>query len=388
MSRKIDSKGLDVLVVGGGQAGLAMAHETTRRGLDTLVLEASPVVGSAWRSRWDSLRLFTPAGYSALPGLPFPGDPERYPTRDEVVTYLETYVRALSIPLALDEPVRDVRRCGSGFAVTTDYRRYRARHVVVATGPFQQAHVPAFAAMLPRSVRQLHSSAYRRPDDLPNGPVLVVGGGNTGVQIAAELSATRPTALAVGSRLRRLPTRVFGRNLFDWLERSGAMRVSVETRMGRRMSAKELLIGESPRSIARDLGVRLLPRAVGVAGSGVVTEDGAVTSACTVIWATGYRSEYPWLREDVVSPAGRVTHRRGATHVPGLHFLGLSWLHTRGSALLGWVGDDAAYLADHIERAGRTPTAERDDARRTRAEELRSTRGAVRREIQASTYLR
>jgi len=346
-------KHFDVIVIGGGQAGLAMGREVMARGMDTLILEASPVVGSAWRGRWDSLRLFTPARYSALPGLPFPGDPAHDPTRDEVVRYLEAYVRAFGLPLALDEPVREVRPASDGFQVTTDYHRYAARNVVVATGPFQQPSVPSFAATLPPSVHQLHSSQYTNPEALPDGPVLVVGGGNSGVQIAAELTATRPTTLAVGPRLPRLPTQLFGRSVFEWLDRSGAMSVTVESRLGRRASRKEMLIGESPHTIARRLGVRLVGRAVGASGCAVVTSDGSVNGARTVIWATGHRTEYPWLRAPVVGPDRRALHRRGVTSVPGLYFIGLPWQHTRGSALLGWVGRDVAYLAGHMQGARR-----------------------------------
>jgi putative flavoprotein involved in K+ transport len=347
-------KSLDAIVIGGGQAGLAMGRELSQRGMETLILEARPRIGSAWRSRWDSLRLFTPARYSALPGLPFPGGPDHYPTRDEVVAYLEAYVRAFDLPLALDEPVRDVRPTSpGGFVVTTDYRRYRARQVVVATGPFQSPRVPPFATMLPRAVHQLHSSAYRNPAELPDGPVLVVGGGNSGVQIAAELAATRPVTLAVGSGLRRLPARVLGRSIFEWLDRAGAMSVSVETWLGRRASRKELLIGESPATIAESHGVRILPRAVGVTGAGVVTSDGTVTATGTVIWATGHRPDYPWLHAPVWSADRKLVHHRGVTRVPGLHFLGLSWQHTRGSALLGWVGRDAEHLGDRMGTVGR-----------------------------------
>lgn len=358
-------KRLDVIVIGGGQAGLAMGRELRARGQEVLILEASPVVGSAWRGRWDSLRLFTPARYSALPGLPFPGDPTHYPARDEVVRYLEAYVRAFDLPLALDEPVRRVRPVNGRFSVTTDYRRYVADNVVVATGPFQRARVPAFAATLPASMEQLHTGEYRSPDALPDGPVLVVGGGNSGVQIAAELAATRPTTLAVGSRIPRLPTQLLGRSLFDWLERSGAMSVTVESRLGRRASRRDTLIGESPTTIARRLGVRLVGRAVGSSGCAVVTADGAVVGARTVIWATGYRPEYPFLDAPVLGPDQRPAHRRGVSGVPGLYFLGLPWQHTRGSALLGWVGRDVAYLADHIQARQRCepPTSSRTHPR-------------------------
>lgn len=342
-------KRYDAVVIGGGQAGLAMGRELVQRGLDTLILEASPVVGSAWRGRWDSLRLFTPAGHSALPGLPFPGDPDHHPTRDEVVRYLEAYVTAFDLPVALDEPVRRVGRAdGDTLEVRTDHGRYLARNVVVAIGPFQRPRVPALATLLPPSVHQLHSSEYRSPDRLPAGPVLVVGGGNSGVQIAAQLAATHPTTLAVGSRLPRLPLRLLGRSIFDWLSRAGMMDVPVTSRLGRHASGHELLIGDTPRTVARKHGVRPVGRVTGVDGASLTTADGERTAPTTVVWATGYRSEWPWLQAPVLGPDGRVAHERGATSVPGLFFLGLPWLHTRGSALLGWVGRDAHHLAERI----------------------------------------
>ena len=340
---------MDVIVIGGGQAGLAMGRELATRGLDYLVLEASPLIGATWRTRWDSLRLFTPARYSALPGMRFPGDPHHYPTRDEVVGYLDAYARAFELRLALDEPVRRLRRADAErFEVSTDYTRYLARDVVVATGPFQRPLTPTIAELLPRSVHQVHSGDYRGPEQLPDGPVLVVGGGNSGVQIAAELARSRPTTLAVGSALRRLPTHVLGRSVFEWLDRSGAMSVPVTTRLGRRASQRELLIGDGPRAVEKRWDVRLVGRAVGVSGSSVVTTDGASVSAAAVVWATGYRSEYPWLCAPVFGPGRAVVHERGVTQVSGLYFLGLSWQHTRGSALLGWVGRDAEYLGGRI----------------------------------------
>jgi putative flavoprotein involved in K+ transport len=340
---------LEVLVIGAGQAGLAMGRELARQGREFLILDGARTLGQAWRDRWDSLVLFTPVGHSALPGLPFPGDPRRYPTRLEVADYLDAYARHFSLPVGLDEPVRTLEQVdGVGYLATTDHAHYRARQVVIATGPFQEPRIPSFARLLPDSVHQIPATSYRNPGQLPDGPVLVVGGGNTGVQIADELVRSRPVTLAIGSRLSRLPTRVLGRSLFDWLAWTGAMSVTVDSRMGRRARRREFLIGTGPATLARR-GVRITSRAVGVTGSGVTTAGGEVVEARVVIWATGFRPHYPWLKVPVLGANGRPEHQRGVTAVPGLYFLGLPWQHTRGSALIGWVGRDAAYLAERID---------------------------------------
>lgn len=341
---------LDVVVVGAGQAGLAMGRELERRGLDHLIVDGAKAIGDSWRARWRSLRLFTPAAFSSLRGVPFPAAPDHHPTKDEVADYLAAYARAFSMPIALDEPVRTVRAERSGgFAVVTDYAAYRTRQVVVATGGFQRPSVPAIAATLGARVTQLHSTDYRDPSMIAPGPVVVVGGGASGVQIARELAATHPVTLAVGKRMARVPERILGRSVFHWLEAAGAMRAPTTTWIGRRMRRREMLIGDDPARIARRHGVRLVDRVVRAEGDGLRSIDGTLSPARTVIWCTGYRPDYAWLDLPVLDDEGRPRHRRGITRVPGVHFLGLPWQHSRGSALLGWVADDAEHVANMIE---------------------------------------
>jgi len=339
----------DVLVIGGGQAGLAMGRQLQRDGHRFLILDAAARVGESWRARWDSLRLFTPARYSSLPDLPFPAPPEYLPTKDEVADYLTRYARTFALPLALDEPVHALRALGPHrFSVTTGFATYEARHVVVATGGHQAPHLPALAQALSPRVVQLHSSAYRSPAQVPAGPVVVVGAGNSGAQIAAELAATREVVLATGAALRPVPARFLGKSLFWWLETTGAMRVAVDSPLGRRARHIELLLGPTPRHLARTLGVRVVPRITGADGAALVASDGGRHEPATVVWATGFRPAYPWLRAPVFDADGRPRHTRGLTDLAGLAFLGLPWQHTRGSSLLGWVGRDAAYLARQI----------------------------------------
>jgi putative flavoprotein involved in K+ transport len=311
-------------------------------------LEAGSQLGHTWRDRWDSLKLFTPAQYDGLPGMPFPGPANTYPTKDPVADYLQTYVTAFDLPVRLNARVTSLTRTDEGFEVRTANGTIHTRQVVVATGPFQVPFVPPAAQGLDPSVTQIHSASYGNPEALPDGPVLVVGGGNSGFQIAEELAASRQVDLSIGDRAPMLPQRLVGRDLFWWLTRLGLLRVTVDSRLGRRASRREFIIGTNKRRL-RKVGVRFRPRLVEAEGRTVRFADGSTLDAVgVVIWATGYRSDYTWIHIAGAVEDGRVVHRRGVTEIPGLYFLGLSWQHTRGSALLGFVNKDAAYLADQI----------------------------------------
>jgi putative flavoprotein involved in K+ transport len=347
---------LDVVVVGAGQAGLAMGHFLARSGRRFVIVEAGESVGTAWRERWDSLVLFTSRRYDALPGLTFPGDADGYPRRDEVVGYLERYATEFELPIRFRSAVQSLTATDGAFVLETDCGRVEADQVVVATGPLDVPRIPALADQLAPEVFQAHSAAYRNPSDVPGGSVVVVGGGNTGFQIAKELSATHAVQLAIGSRQTPLPQRVLGRDLFWWLTRLGVLDKPVDSRIGRRASQRDTLIGSSARELTRRFGVAVRPRVVGASGRTVSFADGSELAVDAVIWATGYRPDHSWIRLPVTEPDGRLRHRRGVTDIPGLYFLGLAWQHTRGSALLGWVKDDAEFIAARIDAAAPSTT--------------------------------
>lgn len=340
----------DVIVVGAGQAGLAIGYHLARRGDHFVLLEAGPEVGHAWRSRWDSLRLFSPAQYNSLPGMPFPGAVDTYPSKDEVANYLAEYAAHFDLPVALSSPVLRLHRDDDGiFVLTTPTGVLRTRQVVVATGPFQKPRVPAAAGQLDPRVTQLHSAEYRNPGQMRGRRVLVVGAANSGLHIAHELAQTCAVSVAVGSAPIALPQRVAGRDLFFWLVKSGLLNLPADSRLARRLRARgDLVIGTRTAELRRQ-GVRFRPRLTGFTGDVAQFADGTTMTVDAVVWATGFDSDYSWLDVPGVVTDGQVREHGGVTEVPGMYFVGLPWQTTRGSALLGFVGADAAALTARLE---------------------------------------
>jgi putative flavoprotein involved in K+ transport len=345
----MEAPSFDVVVIGGSQAGLAIGYHLTQRGLRYVILDAGSETGHVWRSRWDSLTLFTPAQCSGLPEMAFPSPNDTYPSKDDVATYLQSYVSAFDLPVRLNAKVTSLTQRDGAYVVATADAEFTASQVVVAAGPFQVPFVPPVAGDLEETVLQIHSADYRNPAQLPEGGhVLVVGGGNSGFQIAEELAATRKVDLAVGKRIPSLPQRLLGKDLFWWLSGIGFMKVSTDSRLGRKLSKRDVLIGSSARRLRRS-GVTLRKRLVSAAGRRAVFDDGSEQDVDAIVWATGYRSDFSWIDVSGVGDArGGTIHRRGVTDAPGLFFIGLTWQHTRGSALIGFVGDDAAFIAGRI----------------------------------------
>jgi len=342
----------ETVIVGGGQAGLATGYHLARLGRSFVILDAGARVGDPWRGRWDSLRLYTPARYSGLPGWPFPGEPFHYPARDEVADYLEAYAARFELPVRPGVRVDRLSRQGDRFLVAAGDRRFEATNVVVAAGAYHHPRVPGFAAELDPAIRQLHSSAYRRPDRLRDGGVLVVGAGNSGAEIALELSASHPVWLSgrhpgneparAGSRFDRVATPAI------WFAFSRVL--SVDNPVGRRLRPK-LLNAAAPlaRVRRRDLaaaGVERVPRTAGVRDRLPLLEDGRVLEVANVVWCTGFRHDFGWIDLPVFDHDGEPRHDRGVVaDQPGLYFVGLFFLSSVTSALVGGVGRDAGHVA-------------------------------------------
>jgi putative flavoprotein involved in K+ transport len=342
---------LDVLVIGGGQAGLVMGYHLAQSGRSFQIVDAGAQIGQTWQARWDSLQLFTSSRYDNLPGLPFPAARGTYPGKDDVARYLQAYAAKHSLPVRLTTSVTSLTRGDDTYVAKAGGEVLEARQVVVATGPFQVPFIPAIADALDPGVHQIHSAHYRRPETLPAGKVLVVGAANSGCQIAQELSATHSVELSAGQRLPAIPQRPLGRDIWAWATALRLDKVTAESRLGKRLAGRDQVIGAGPRQLARRHGIRIRPRAAGAAGRTVTFADGSAADFGAVVWATGFRADHTWIDiPDVTDERGRIRHQRGVTPSPGLYMLGLTWQHTRGSALLGWVGRDAAFLAGQIAR--------------------------------------
>lgn len=360
----------DVVVVGAGQAGLAAGYFLDRAGWESVLLDRHTTVGDSWRQRWGSLRLFTAAKYSALPGLAFPAPSSHFPDKDEVADYLAQYAREMSLPVRMGVDVRRVTGAsgpGGRFDVITGAGVYRATHVIVASGAWYEPRVPGLAADLDPGILQLHSSRFRDVAQLPTGPVLVVGAGNSGAEIAA-ITASRHETWLVGRDTGQMPFAAEGRvaRLVDplfWHAMNHVLTVS--NPIGRRAIASIREHGEPLERVRRrDLhaaGVRRLThRVTGVRGGQPMLADGEVLRARTVIWATGFRRAYDWidLPKPVVDDEGWPLHERGiSTRVHGLAFVGLPFQRAAASSLLGGVGRDARYVVENLAAETRESAA-------------------------------
>lgn len=341
----------EAIVVGGGQAGLAVGYHLAAHGVDFVILDAEERVGDSWRRRWDSLRLFTPAKYDGLPGMPFPALPWHLPDKDEAADYLERYAERFDLPVRLGTRVDALTWDGGRYDLRAGASRFEADCVVIATGPFQRPYVPAVAGRIYPEIYQLHSSAYRSPFDLPPGPVLVVGAGNSGAQIALELARSREVWLA-GREPGRLPRRLLGRDVFAWLW-PAFTHLTLDTSLGRRLRERlrqgDPLVG-IPACQLTEAGITRVGRLTDERG-GLPVCEGEVVEPAVIVWCTGFRPDYGWIEAAMLDEGGEPRHRRGvAVGGPGLFFIGLPFQHRRTSALLGGVGEDAAFVAEEVVR--------------------------------------
>jgi putative flavoprotein involved in K+ transport len=346
---------VETVIIGGGQAGLATGYFLKQLGRPFVILDAGDRVGDAWRTRWDSLRLFTPARFDALPGVPYPGPAWSFPTKDEMADYLEAYVERFDLPVRTGVRVARLAKEGGRFVITSPQGRFEAENVVVATGACQIPKVPGFAGDLSPTITQLHSKDYRTPSQLSDGDVLVVGVGNSGAEISKELSKSRRTLLA-GKESGHIPVRHgsiparFGFRVFRFF---GHRVMTKGTPIGRRIGPKltthgDPLIRVRPKDLAA-AGIERVPRVAGVEDGLPVLADGRALDVANVIWCTGFRSDFGWIDLPVVGADGEPAHDRGVVESePGLYFVGLVFQYSLSSDVLPGMARDHAFVANHI----------------------------------------
>lgn len=353
------SERVQVVIIGGGQAGLSVAYCLARRGLSLVVLEANARVGDSWRNRWDSLRLFTPARFDGLIGLPFPAPPYSFPTKDQMADYLDTYAKHFDLPVRTGVRVERVSRAGDRYVIDAGDRRYEAEHVVIAMATYQEGRVPDFAPALDPGIVQLHSREYRNPAQLRPGDVLIVGAGNSGADIALDVARSHRTWLSgrhpghvpfrIESRIARVILPILFRVVFHWI-------LTVDTPMGRRarpfvISKGGPLIRVKPADLSA-AGVERVPRVTGVRDGKPLLADGRVLEVSNVIWCTGFHPGLSWL--DLPNPVygadGEPVHDRGIVPgEPGLYFVGLHFLYAFSSTMIHGIARDAERIADTIQ---------------------------------------
>jgi putative flavoprotein involved in K+ transport len=346
---------VETVIVGGGQAGLATGYFLKERGRPFVILDAGEHVGDAWRTRWDSLRLFTPARFDRLPGFPFPGPKWSFPTKDQMGDYLEEYVRRFDLPVHTGVKVERLSKEGARFVITSRQGRFEADNVVVATGSCQIPKVPGFATELDPRITQFHSKDYLNPSQLAEGNVLVVGVGNSGAEISRELSPIRHTLLS-GKESGHIPVRHgsvparYGFRVFRFI---GHRVLTKGTPIGRKLAPKLLAHGDPlirvrPKDLAA-AGIERVPRVAGVQSGLPLLEDGRVLDVANVIWCTGFRSDFGWIDLPVLGGDGEPVHDRGVVgSEPGLYFVGLVFLYSFSSDVLPGMARDHAFVANHI----------------------------------------
>ena len=348
----------ETVIIGGGQAGLATAYHLEKQGREFVVLDAEERVGDAWRKRWDSLRLFTPAKYDGLPGLRFPGPRWSFPTKDEMGDYLESYATRFELPVRTGTFVDRVYRDGDRYMIESGLETFEADNVIVATGGHRIPKRPRFSADLDPRITQLHSVDYRNPGQLRAGGVLVVGVGNSGAEIALELSQAHDVYQA-GSPSAEIPVRhgsIAARVVLPVIRFVGTHVLTLRTPLGRKVRPR-FVVTATPliRTKVKDLdaaGIERVARVVGVREGLPLLADGRMLDVANVVWCTGFSNDFSWLDLPVLDEDGEPLQRRGIVPTaPGLYFVGLPFQYAAVSDVLPGVGRDAAHVARHLASA-------------------------------------
>lgn len=347
---------LDYVIIGGAQAGLSMAYHLTRMGKKFLVVDGGNEIGASWLSRWDSLKLFTPTEYNHLPGLKFDAPKGHYPNKVEVANYFKSYVKKFNIPVQLNTLITSVRKTEKGFHVTSKEEEILAKNVIVATGPFHTPYTPPCHTRISEDILQMHSNYYKGTHQLEEGDTLVVGGGDSGYQILDEISkdTSRTVYFSGDTSVKSIPQQFLGKTLWWWFTLIGFLSFNKYSWIGKKISTNvQPIIGTDVKEILSRKNVLAEGRTKDALNKEIIFENKKVSSIKNIVWATGYRPNFKWIEGLELDENSYPKNYRGVSNIDGMYFIGLPWMYTRGSATLGGVSKDAAYLADVIQEKGK-----------------------------------
>ena len=357
VGNSIKEETIDTIVIGGGQSGLAVGYFLSLQGRNFTILDDHPRTGDVWRSRWESLRLFTPSQFDSLPGLKYSINEEYLPSKNEIADYLETYASHFDLPIRHNIKVEQLIIDDQGYQIITNEGRFFSKNVIIATGPFQIPFTPSFSTQLNDDILQIHSNEYQNPRQIPVDNVLIVGAGNSGAEIALELVKSGKNVWLAGRDVGRVPAnspigRIFKGRPIWWIM---THMLTIDTPFGRKMKANSTHhgtpLGRSTRAEIASAGVKLSPKLSGVVSGKPQLENGMIIPAEAVIWATGFKPDFGWIKLPIFDDLGYPVHDHGIVKsAPGVFFIGLFFQTGLSSSFLGGVGKDAAFISAQLAK--------------------------------------
>ena len=348
----------DFIIVGAGQAGLSMGYYLKELGLDFLIVDANSEVGAPWLKRWDSLRLFTPTEFNHLPGMEFPCEKGYYPNKYEVADYLKSYVAKFDIPIEFNQKITSVKKTNDDYIIKSDHKIFKTKNLIIATGPFHTPYTPKCHTKISKEIIQIHSEHYKNPDQLQEGDTLVVGAGDSGVQILDDISKTGCNTFFSGNtNIASIPQEFLGKTLWWWFSKIGFLTVNKYTWIGKKLSnGVQPVIGTDVKTLFAKKNVTCVGRTLDANGDDIVFEEGTINSIKNIIWATGFKPNFNWIEGIELDDTGYPVNYRGVSNTKGLYYIGLPWLYTSGSATLGGVKKDAQHLRNYILKTELNPS--------------------------------
>ena len=342
----------DYIIIGAGQSGLAIAYHLNKKNANYLIIDANSETGAPWLKRWDSLKLFTPSEFNSLPGMKFPYKKGHYANKYEVADYLKAYVFKFKIQIEFNHKITSLKKQNDRFILESESKKFEAKNVIIATGPFHKPYTPSCHTKISKEILQIHSEHYKSPNQLKEGATLVVGAGDSGVQILNEVSKTNRTVYFSGNtNIMSIPQEILGKTLWWWFQKVGFLKANKYSWIGKKLSESgQPVIGTDVKTLFKKKNITCVGRTLNANEKTITFEKQKITDIKNIIWATGFKPNFNWIDGIELDKNHYPKNFRGISNIEGLYFLGLPWLYTRGSATLGGVKNDADYLNKYLSK--------------------------------------